>query len=140
VTTFVKRLGMAGAVVALAAAGIACSSSDNGGTVNTPAASQPASGSPSACATPSPDAPMNVSATDSLKFEPASIRVKPCQLVVWKVTGTAPHTVTALSGATFASPNLNKGDVFNQAFPTAGTIQYHCTIHPDMKGTITVAP
>jgi plastocyanin len=128
---------MAGAVVLLAAAGIACSSSDNGGTVNTPSssASTPAAG---ACSTPSPEAPVTVSATDSLKFEPASVTVKPCQLVIFKVTGTAPHTFTATSGATFDSGNVQQGGTFPQGFPTAGTIHYYCKIHPTMKGTITV--
>jgi plastocyanin len=109
--------------------------------VNTPAASQPPSGSPSACTTPSPEAPVTVNATVSLKFEPADITVKPCQLVVWKVIGNTPHTVTAKSGATFDSGNLDEGAVFNQSFPTAGTIHYYCKIHGQaMSGTIIVKP
>lgn len=83
---------------------------------------------------------MTVNATDSIKFDPATITVKPCQVVVWKVTGVTPHTVTATSGASFDSGNLAQGGVFNQAFPTAGTIHYYCKIHTTMKGTITVAP
>jgi len=139
VRALAKRLGFAGAVVALAAAGIACSSSDNGGTVNTPSSSS--SASPASCSTPSPEAPVTVDATDSLKFTPTNLTVKPCQVVVWKVTGTVPHTVTAKSGATFDSGNLAQGGVFNQAFPTAGTIHYYCKIHgASMSGTITVAP
>ena len=30
------------------------------------------------------------------------------------------------------------GGEFNQVFPQAGTFKYHCSIHPQMKGTITV--
>lgn len=132
---FGRRLGIAGAVVALAAAGVACSGSDTGGAVNTP----PSATSAGACSTPSPEAAVTVNATDSLKFDPASITVKPCQLVVWKVTGTIPHTVTAKSGATFDSGNLNKDGTFTQGFPTAGTIHYYCKIHgAAMSGTITV--
>ena len=130
-----KTLKILGIVAALATAGIACSSSDNGGAVNTPISS----GTPSACATPSAEPQVSVSATDELKFDPANITVKPCQLVVWTITGTAPHTVTSVSGATFDSGTKNKGQTFTQAFPTAGTIHYHCTIHPSMTGTITVA-
>lgn len=137
--TLLKRAGMTGAVLALAAAGIACSSSDNGGAVNTPAASQPSSGSPSACSTPSAEPQVTIDATDNLTFTPSSMTVKPCQLVVWKVTGSAPHTVTADAG-TFDSGTLNKDQTFPHAFPTAGTIQYHCKIHSGMKGTIIVAP
>ena len=135
-----KRLGLAGAIAVLAAAGIACSSSDNGGTVNTPPPSQSGSASPAACTTPSPEQPVTVNATDNLKFEPATITVKACQLVIWKVTGIAPHTVTAKSGATFDSGNLAQGGTFTQGFPTAGTIRYYCRIHTTMTGTITVTP
>lgn len=103
--------------------------------MNTPSSSTSAG----ACSTPSPEAAVTVNATDALKFEPASITVKPCQLVIWKVTGTVPHTVTAKSGATFDSKNLAQGGTFTQGFPTAGTIHYYCTIHgAAMSGTITV--
>ncbi|HLW16563.1 MAG TPA: plastocyanin/azurin family copper-binding protein [Actinomycetota bacterium] len=136
-----RILGAVGTIVVLAAAGIACSSSDNGGTVNSPPPTQTSSASPASCAgTPSSEAPVMVSATDALKFEPASITVKPCQLIIWKVTGSVPHTVTAKSGATFDSGNLNQNDTFTQGFPTAGTIHYYCKIHgASMSGTITVA-
>ena len=135
-----RSLGVLGAIVVLTGAGIACSSSDNGGTLNSPPPTQSATVNPAACSTPSPEAPVTVNATDNIKFDPANITVKPCQVVVWKVTGVTPHTVTATSGATFDSGNLPQGGVFNQAFPTAGTIHYHCTIHPTMTGTITVSP
>jgi plastocyanin len=138
VSTLVKRLGMVGIVVALASVGIACSSSDNGGTVNTPSASAstPAAG---ACSTPSPEAPVNVKATDSLKFDPPNITVKTCQLVIWTVTGSLPHTVTATSGANFDSGTKQRLETYTQGFPTAGTIHYYCKIHgASMSGTITV--
>ncbi len=135
-----RSLGAFGAVVVLAAAGIACSSSsDNGGTVNTPSSSSTVS--PAACSTtPSSEQPVTIDATDNIKFEPATVTVKPCQLVIWKVTGVTPHTATAKSGATFDSGNLAQGVTFTQGFATAGTIHYYCKIHPTMTGTITVAP
>ena len=120
---------------------MACSSSDNGGTVNAPPSGSSSASTASCAGTPSSEAPVMVSATDALKFEPASIKVKPCQLVIWKVTGSVPHTVTAKSGATFDSGNLNQSDTFTQGFPTAGTIHYYCKIHgAAMSGTITVTP
>jgi len=107
--------------------------------VNTPSSSS--SASPAACATtPSSEQPVTIDATDNIKFEPATVTVKPCQLVIWKVTGVAPHTVTAKSGATFDSGNLAQGGTFTQGFATAGTIHYYCKIHTTMTGTITVAP
>ena len=79
-------------------------------------------------------------ANASLKFVPANITVKPCQLVIWTVVGAVLHTVTAKSGATFDSGNLNEGGTFTQAFATPGTIHYYCKIHgAAMSGIITVS-
>ncbi|TMK80694.1 MAG: hypothetical protein E6G46_09045 [Actinobacteria bacterium] len=131
-----KGLKIFGAIVVLAAAGVACGGSDNGGAVNTPSASA------SACAaSPSTETPVKVDANASLKFVPANITVKPCQLVIWTVVGAVPHTVTSQSGATFDSGNLNEGGTFTQSFATAGTIHYFCKIHGAsvMSGTITVS-
>jgi plastocyanin len=33
---------------------------------------------------------------------------------------------------------MNPGATFTRTFPSAGTFQYHCTIHPGMVGTVTV--
>jgi len=130
-----KGLKIFGAIVVLAAAGVACGGSDSGGAVNTPSASA------SACAaSPSTEAPVKVDANASLKFVPANITVKPCQLVIWTVVGAVLHTVTAKSGATFDSGNLNEGGTFTQAFATPGTIHYYCKIHgAAMSGIITVS-
>jgi plastocyanin len=58
--------------------------------------------------------------------------------VVWKnLDGTA-HTVTAKDGKSFASRNIDAGGTFSHTFSTRGTFDYLCTIHPFMKGTITV--
>jgi hypothetical protein len=45
--------------------------------------------------------------------------------------------VTADGGA-FDSGNLATGQTFSQTFSAAGTFAYHCNIHPQMTGTVTV--
>lgn len=47
------------------------------------------------------------------------------------------HTITADDNS-FASGNLTPGRTFERTFATAGTYPYHCSIHPTMRGTITV--
>ena len=47
------------------------------------------------------------------------------------------HTSAANNGL-FASPNVAPNSRFNFTFTTAGTFPYHCTIHPNMVGTIIV--
>jgi plastocyanin len=46
--------------------------------------------------------------------------------------------VTADDGS-FDSGSLATDATFSQTFDAAGTFAYHCTIHPSMTGTITVA-
>jgi len=38
----------------------------------------------------------------------------------------------------FTSPAMNPGDTFTFTFTTAGTVAYHCNVHPWMKGTVIV--
>jgi plastocyanin len=52
--------------------------------------------------------------------------------------GTA-HNITADDGS-FASGTLSPGSSFEGSFSAPGTYGYHCSIHPTMKGTVTVTP
>ncbi len=56
-----------------------------------------------------------------------------------EVTNTdgATHTFTAADGS-FDTGNLASGDTATVTFDTAGTIDYFCSIHPSMTGSITV--
>ena len=47
------------------------------------------------------------------------------------------HSVVADDGS-FHSDGLDTDDQFTQAFAKAGTVAYHCGLHPFMKGTIIV--
>jgi plastocyanin len=49
------------------------------------------------------------------------------------------HNITADDGS-FSSGNLPSGNTFQTTFTAAGTFGYHCSIHPTMKGTVTVTP
>ncbi len=48
------------------------------------------------------------------------------------------HTVSATEGA-FESGLMAGGVTFSQVFDTPGTFDYACAIHPEMRGTVTVA-
>jgi plastocyanin len=59
--------------------------------------------------------------------------------VKWSFEDDAsPHTVTAEDGS-FDSQQKCKGDTFTFKFDKAGTFAYHCNLHANMKGTITVS-
>ena len=49
------------------------------------------------------------------------------------------HNITADDGS-FTSGELVAGASYSATFDTPGTYGYHCSIHPTMKGTVTVTP
>jgi plastocyanin len=73
----------------------------------------------------------------NFSFQPATITISVGTTVTWTNTDSAGHTVTA-DGGSFKSDKLGTGATFSQTFATAGTFAYHCSIHPSMKGTVTV--
>ncbi|MEX2236859.1 MAG: plastocyanin/azurin family copper-binding protein [Dehalococcoidia bacterium] len=79
----------------------------------------------------------NVAIVD-FAFEPDGAEVAVGDTVTWTNTGDAPHTVTSDEEGVWDSGNLDNGQTFEFTFEEAGEIAYHCTIHPDMTGTITV--
>ena len=70
-------------------------------------------------------------------YQPGSIKVQAGDTVTWTNTGTTPHTVTADDGSVDSGP-LAPGASFSQVFPAAGLFTYHCTIHPQMTGAVTI--
>ena len=66
----------------------------------------------------------------------ASLTVPVGTTVVWTNEDSAPHTVTDGGGA-FDSGRLATGKTFSFTFEKAGTFNYTCVYHPNMKGEIT---
>lgn len=71
-------------------------------------------------------------------FSPLNLSVKVGTKVTWTNNDSAPHTVTSDSGTLLNSPTLSPGQSYSVTFTTPGTVNYHCTIHPMMRGTVTV--
>jgi plastocyanin len=72
-------------------------------------------------------------------FAPKTVSARVGQKVTWKNRDPSTiHTVTALDGS-FASGQLEQGGQFSHVFRRAGTFAYRCSIHPSMRGTVTVA-
>ena len=70
-------------------------------------------------------------------FDPPDAAVEPGTTITWTNNGARPHTVTADDGS-FDSGVLNPGDSYTVAFDGQGIVTYHCTIHPEMRGSVTV--
>ena len=129
----------AGAVLLLAA----CS---GGGATTAPisapsaAASVEASaGAPAgaACAESSAAGEVAVTIAD-FAFSPADISATVGQTVTFTNNDSAPHTAT-LDDGSCGTPNIDNGGSNGLTFTAAGTYPFHCNVHPNMKGTITVS-
>ncbi len=73
----------------------------------------------------------------NFQFQPASLTVNKGDTVIWTNEDSMGHTVTGDNGGP-NSPTLQKGQIYNYTFNKAGTFNYHCSIHPNMKATIIV--
>jgi len=71
-------------------------------------------------------------------FSPATLNIKKGDTVIWTNSDTVPHTIAGDSGTELESDQLSKGQTYTHTFNTAGTFNYHCSIHKSMTGTITV--
>ena len=71
---------------------------------------------------------------------PASVTVAKGTSVTWNNSDAMPHTVTSDDGTSFNSGNLAGNASFKYVANTAGTFEYHCDIHPGMKGVLVVTP
>ena len=78
----------------------------------------------------------------NIQFNPQNVTVAKGGTVTWTNDESVPHDVTKEDGPgpDFSSGkgNLQQGDTYKQTFTVAGKINYVCTIHPNMTGTITV--
>jgi plastocyanin len=71
-------------------------------------------------------------------FNPADISASVGQTITFTNNDSAPHTAT-LDDDSCGTANLNDGDSGGLTFAAAGTYPFHCAIHPNMKGTITIS-
>ena len=71
-------------------------------------------------------------------FGSADIQAKVGQTVTFTNNDSAPHTAT-LDDGSCTTPKINPGSSDGLLFTTAGTYPFHCSVHPKMKGTITVS-
>jgi plastocyanin len=73
----------------------------------------------------------------NFKFTPGTSSVHVGDTITWTNQDIAPHTATAQDGS-FDTGTINKNKSGSHTFTKAGTFPYICSIHPNMKGTVTV--
>jgi plastocyanin len=76
----------------------------------------------------------------NMSFSPNPATAKVGQKVAWRNNDGITHTATANSGA-FDTGSIGGGSTSRTITVTAaGSLDYHCQIHPSMVGTLNVTP
>ncbi len=81
--------------------------------------------------------PANTVEIKGFAFAPATLTVKVGDTVTWANKDMVGHSATADDGS-FDTGVLSQGETGSFTFTKPGTYTYHCTPHPNMKGTIVV--
>ena len=85
---------------------------------------------------------LGVTATNSVEiknfaFSPATITVKAGDTVTWTNNDSMAHSATSDDGS-FDTGIMEDGHTKSITFNKAGSFVYHCSVHPNMKGTVIV--
>jgi plastocyanin len=101
------------------------------------------------CSTPTADArPTHSAATAAragsvtvmdMMFMPAAVSTTLGGSVTWSNQDAVGHTVTS-DQAFWDSGTKLPGTTYSRTFTSAGTFAYHCSIHPMMRGKVSVPP
>ncbi|ALV38580.1 hypothetical protein AS200_15220 [Streptomyces sp. CdTB01] len=77
---------------------------------------------------------------ENFAFSPANLRVRPGTKITVVNRDSATHTVTATGNKKFDTGSIAGDATAAFTAPSApGSYSYICTIHPNMKGTLTVS-
>ena len=97
-----------------------------------------ATSSASVSKTPMPSSSSIAVSISGFAFNPPALTIKKGTKVTWTNNDSVSHTVTSDSGSLLNSPTLAPGQTYTVTFTSVGTTAYHCSIHPNMHGSITV--
>lgn len=72
-------------------------------------------------------------------FSPNTLTIGIGDTVTWTNKDSAVHTIVSDSGTEINSGSLANGASYSHTFTSAGTYDYHCSIHTSMKGKVIVS-
>lgn len=75
---------------------------------------------------------------DNLVFAPAEVSAKVGDTIEWINKDVFAHTATARNGDFDVATPPKK--TMMSVLKKAGSVEYYCRFHPNMKGTLTIAP
>jgi plastocyanin len=100
-----------------------------------PAGSAPAAGG-GGCSVSSEAAAVTVN-IQNFAFDPPEVTAAVGETIGWTNADSAPHTATPDDGGCDTG-NIAQNASAGLVFDAAGTYTYHCSVHPNMTGTITI--
>ena len=71
-------------------------------------------------------------------FDPQKVDAKVGEKITWVNEDDAPHNAVQQNGSDLKTSTFEKGGSDSFTVEKPGTIEYICTVHPQMTGTITV--
>ena len=104
---------------------------------NLPANNSPATGNTSGTTSSNPQT-YNIDIA-GFAFAPSTLNVRVGDVIIWTNSDSVTHTITSDSGNELKSSSLSNGETYTHTFNTAGTYNYHCSIHSTMKGNVIVS-
>jgi plastocyanin len=135
-----SRRSLSALIAGLVLVVAACSSSGSSPGASAVGASAAASAAPSTaagtCSETKDTGAVAVSIKD-FEFVPGAISAKVGQVIAFTNTGFEPHNATLDAGGC-ATSTLQTNNSDGLTFTAAGTYPFHCTVHTQMHGTITV--
>jgi plastocyanin len=60
-------------------------------------------------------------------------------VITWTNNDAVPHAVALDDGSCSMAGNIPGGGTRSLVFSVAGSFPFHCSVHPSMKGTITIS-
>lgn len=74
-----------------------------------------------------------------IAFQPETIKVRTGETITWVNRDAVQHDVVNVKeGEEPRSELFNEGQTYEWTPTEAGTVEYLCTVHPNMKGTVEV--
>jgi plastocyanin len=83
---------------------------------------------------------------ENMAYQPNPIKIKVGETITWRsndlsihiVTEGNPSSIDSVPTNGFDSGLISPEETFTHTFDKAGTIEYHCTLHPTMSGKVIV--
>jgi len=99
---------------------------------------QPPAAPPQPAPTPAPAVSTKTVEIHNYAYSPKDITVGTGTSVTWNNHDGDNHTVTQSGGSSLKSKSFGKDQAFSYTFTAPGRYAYVCSLHPQMKGTVTV--